>query len=100
VHLAEVARQERQMTVLLGQPCLGPGDRPGQPLTVAERNEPVLPALQQQHRRADVAEVEFPWAAQGDVVVPPPVRGLPEPGVRRVDEVLTELTRHLGGVDR
>jgi len=49
--------QQRQVPVVVEQPGLDAGNVPGEPLTVAERHEHVLPAVQQQDRDRDAGQV-------------------------------------------
>ena len=60
MYFADAVCQERQVPVAVEQPCFDPGDMGCEPLAMAEGNELVLPAVQQQHGNGDIGQQRLP----------------------------------------
>src|SRR5438034_9670667 len=93
------ADEQRQVTLVLSEPRLSRGKVARKPLAVAPGNHQVLSALNDEHRRGDVFELELPRSHEREIVVDPAVDASREATTEAVEHVCAELAVKRLGVE-
>src|SRR5262245_1127497 len=90
---------QSDVAVDFGEMGVDARDLPGEPLTVLERNEPVMPAVPQLQRHLDRIEAEAPGLEHRHAVIPPSLVTEREREVIAPDEPFRQLRLECGPVD-